>query len=81
MLLDCFEFIAIILEEGSVVLFCINECQSPIANRQSLIYNPTNGDKEEKSHEGGKLCRLSLTELNFRKAAEECDNGIENVQT
>ena len=53
----------------------------PIANRQSLIYNPTNGDKEEKSHEGGKLCRLSLTELNFRKAAEECDNGIENVQT
>ena len=24
---------------------------------------------------------FSLTELNFRKAAEECDNGIENVQT
>ena len=62
-------------------MFCINEYQ---CNRQALIYDPTNGGKKEKGPRGRHAMQaisFPPTELQFRKAAEEDDNGIENVQT
>ena len=53
-------------------------------NRQALIYDPTNGGKKEKGPRGRHAMQaisFPPTELYFRKAAEEDDNGIENVQT
>ena len=53
MLLDCFENFAIRKRECHLCFASVS------TNRQVLIYNPRNGDKKEKAHEGGRPCRLS----------------------
>ena len=63
MLLDCFEILQ--LEEGSVVLFCINERQSPITNRLFIIQQMVT---QKKSHTrearyAGYLIPFNRTEL------------------